>query len=52
MEAQSRSFSTKNMSSRIFSAAKGNVSFLAASHLVISRGFLEFGPSKKGNYSF
>ncbi len=45
-------FSTENELSKISIGAGGNVSGLRASDLVISRGFPEFGPSKKGNYSF
>ena len=36
----------------IFLEQQSNVSTRDASELVISRGFLEFGPSKKGFYSF
>ena len=51
-EFQGGKFSTEKMTSKTFFMAEGNVSALRASDLVISRGFPEFGPSKKGNYSF
>jgi hypothetical protein len=45
-------FQQKKWATAIIFTVGGNVCLGGASDLVISRGFLEFGPSKKGNNSF